>query len=129
MRTSSANATAISSARTVLLADSGGVFSVSQAAAYAITLPSPTVGAGLKYEFFLGTAAANSVTIVVSGGAATFIGTIVNDVTSVLPATGSTLTFVTGTAALGDNIQIYSLATNLYAVRAVSSTAGGITIT
>lgn len=129
LRTSSANATAISSARTVLLADSGGVFSVSQAAAYAITLPSPTVGAGLKYEFFLGTAAANSVTIVVSGGAATFIGTIVNDVTSVLPATGSTLTFVTGTAALGDNIQIYSLATNLYAVRAVSSTAGGITIT
>lgn len=129
MRTSSANATAISSARTVLLADSGGVFSVSQAAAYAITLPSPTVCAGLKYEFFLGTAAANSVTIVVSGGAATFIGTIVNDVTSVLPATGSTLTFVTGTAALGDNIQIYSLATNLYAVRAVSSTAGGITIT
>lgn len=129
LRTSSVTATAIAGVTTIRLADSGGVFSVSQAAAYDIDLPSPTVGAGLKYEFFLGTAGANSVTITVAGGAATFIGTIVNDVTSVIPATGATLTFVAGTAALGDNIQIFSLATNLYAVRAVTSTAGGITIT
>ena len=62
------------------------------------------------------------------GGAATFVGTIVNDVTSVLPATGSTLTFASGTAALGDNIEIVSISTSLYLVRAVSSAAGGITI-
>lgn len=129
IQTQSVSASAISAARVLERADSGGVFSVSQAAAYAITLPSPTVGSGLVYRFFLSAAAANSVTVVVSGGAATFIGTIVNDVTSVLPATGSTLTFVSGTAALGDNIEVYSLATNLYGVRAVTSTNGGITIT
>lgn len=124
----SASSAAISSARVLEQADSGGCFTVSQAAAYDIDLPSPTAGAGLSFRFFLGTAAANSVTITVAGGAATFIGTITNDVTSVIPATGSTLTFISGTSALGDNIEVYSVATNLYAVRAVTSAAGGITI-
>lgn len=128
LRTSSATAGAITGATVLTLADSGGVFSVSQAAAYDIDLPSPTSGAGCRYTFYLTGPAANAVTITVAGGAATFVGTIVNDVTSVLPATGSTLTFASGTAALGDNIEIVSISTSLYLVRAVSSAAGGITI-
>lgn len=128
LRTSSSTAAAITGATALTLADAGGVFSVSQAAAYDIDLPSPTTGPGCKYLFYLTGAAANSVTITVLGGAATFVGTIVNDVTSVLPATGSTLTFVTGTAALGDTIEIVSISTGLYLVRAISSAAGGITI-
>lgn len=128
MRRSSATAAAITGATTLVLADSGGVFTVSQAGAYDIDLPSPTTGPGLEFVFSLTAPAANTVTITVDGGAATFVGTIVNDVTSVLPATGNTLTFVSGTAILGDTIIIRSIATNLYHVQAVSSAAGGITI-
>lgn len=51
-----------------------------------------------------------------------------SDVTSVIPATGSTLTFASGAAALGDNIEIISISTTLYLVRAITSAAGGITI-
>ena len=121
-------AVAITGATSVALADSGGIFSVSQASAYDIDLPSPTTGAGATYVFYLTGPAANNVTITVAGSAATFVGTIVNDVTSVVPATGSTLTFASGAAALGDTIIIRSIATNLYHVQAVSSAAGGITI-
>lgn len=127
-RTAGTTAVAITGATALALNDSGGIFTVSQAAAYDIDLPSPTTGPGLLYVFSLTAAGANNVTITVLGGAATFVGTIVNDVTSVLPATGSTLTFATGAAALGDTIIIRSIATNLYHVQAVTSTAGGITV-
>ena len=56
------------------------------------------------------------------------MGFIVNDVTSVIPATGSTLTFVNGSSTLGDYIEITSISTSLYHVQAFCSTAGGITI-
>ncbi len=128
MRASTAGATAITTTRAMTLADSFGLFSVSQAAPYDIDLPSPTTGPGCVYTFYLTAAGANTVTITVAGSAATFVGTIVNDVTSVVPATGSTLTFVSGTAALGDTIIIKSISTSLYHVQAVASTNGGITI-
>jgi hypothetical protein len=128
LRTSSASAAAITAARALTLADAGGVFSVSQAAAYDIDLPSPTTGPGCRYTFYLTAPGANNVTITVLGGAATFVGTIVNDVTSVIPATGSTLTFATGASILGDSIEIVSISTSLYLVRAVSSAASSITI-
>lgn len=121
-------ATPITAATVLTLADSGGVFSVSQAAAYDIDLPSPTSGPGCRYLFYLTGAAANNVTLTVLGAAATFVGTIVNDVTSVIPATGATLTFASGVAALGDTIEIISISTTLYLVRAVTSANGGITI-
>lgn len=85
-------------------------------------------GPGCRYNFYLTGPAANNVTITVVGGAATFVGTIINDVTSVVAATGNTLTFASGAAALGDNIEITSISTGLYLVRAVTSAAGGITI-
>lgn len=121
-------AVAITGATALALNDSGGIFTVSQAAAYDIDLPSPTTGPGLSYVFSLTAAGANNVTLTVLGDAATFVGTIVNDVTSVVPATGGTLTFASGASALGDTIIIRSIATNLYHVQAVSSAAGGITI-
>lgn len=121
-------AVAITGATALVLGDSGGIFSVSQGAAYDIDLPSPTSGPGTRFVFYLTGAAANNVTITVLGGAATFVGTIVNEVTSVLPATGATLTFASGVAALGDNIEIISISTSLYLVRAVTSANGGITI-
>ena len=129
IRTAGDGVAAITAARILSLADSGGVFSVSQGAAYDIDLPSPTTGPGLWFDFYLTAPGANNVTLTVAGGAATFVGTIINDITSVIPATGSTLTFPSGVSALGDNLQIRSISTTLYLVRAVTSAAGGITIT
>lgn len=127
LRTSSTTAAAITGVTTLTLDDSGGVFSVSQAAAYDIALPDPTTGPGCKYIFYLTGPAANNVTISTTG-ASTFVGTIINDVTSVIVATGSTLTFASGTAALGDTIEAISISTSLYLIRAVTSAAGGITV-
>lgn len=128
LKVKQSTAVAITGATSIALADSGGIFTVSQAAAYDIDLPSPTTGAGAIYTFSLTAPGANNVTITVTGSAATFVGTIVNDVTSVIAATGSTLTFASGASALGDTIIIRSIATNLYHVQAVTSAAGGITI-
>lgn len=118
----------ITAATELKLADSGGVFTIDQDAAFDIDLPSPTVGPGLRFTFVIHDAGAANVTITVLGAAATFIGTIINDVTSVIPCTGSTITLAASTAAVGDSIEIISLATDLYLVRAVTSTASGITI-
>ena len=116
---------AIAGVTVVASAQSGTWFTVAQTSAYAITLPTPPT-AGLYYKFAVITAGAFNVTI--SNGSAHLFGTIVNDVTSVLPATGTTLTFATGAAAVGDSIEIYGLDATHYFVRAVTSAAGGITI-
>lgn len=129
IRAVNTTAVAITGATVLTLADSNSIFTVSQEAAYDIDLPSPTTGAGSRFIFQLVGPASNNVTITVLGGAATFEGTIVNDVTSVLPCTGATITFASGVAALGDNVEIISTATGKYFVRAVSSANGGITIT
>jgi hypothetical protein len=127
LRTTSTTTTQITGATTLTLADSGGVFEIDQDAAFDIALPDPTTGPGCRYTFVISDAGANNVTISTTG-ASTFIGTIVNDVTSVVPATGGTLTFATGTAAVGDSIEAVSISTTLYLIRAVSSAAGGITV-
>ena len=120
-------ATAITGATALTIADSGRVFTVSQAAAYDIDVPAP-VGADWCCYLQLVAPGANNVTVTVAGSAATFEGVIVNDVTSVIPATGATLTFATGAAVLGDYIEVRSTSASKYFVRAVSSAAGGITI-
>jgi hypothetical protein len=127
LRTSSSTAVAITGATALTLADSGGIFSVSQAAAYDIDLPSPTTGPGCVYKFYLTGPAANNVTITVLGAAATFVGFICIDGANVV-ATGSTLTFASGASLLGDYIEITSISTGLYHVQAFASGAGGITI-
>jgi hypothetical protein len=123
------SATAITAARTMLRADSGGVFSAAQSSAYTITAPTPGGAAStgaIRYLFYLTAPGAFDISIVATG--CTFVGTIVNDVTSVLPATGSTLKFASGAAALGDSIELIAISATIYLVRAVSSAAGGITI-
>ncbi len=120
-------AVAITSATTLKLSDSGGIFTVAQSSAYDIDLPSPTSGPGCSYYFSLTAPGAFNVTITVAGSAATFVGSIVIDGATVV-ATGSTLTFATGASLLGDNIEIRSISTSLYAVRAFASGTGGIAI-
>jgi predicted RecA/RadA family phage recombinase len=118
---------AITGATTLVLNDSGGIFTVAQSSAYDIDLPSPTVGAGVRFIFQLVSPGANNVTVTVAGSAATFEGVIHIDGTTIV-ATGSTLTFATGAAVLGDYIEVISTATGKYFVRAMSSAAGGITV-
>lgn len=125
LRTTATTSTAITGATTLVAADSNGIFTVAQSSAYQVTLPTPA-GAGVRYTLQLVSPGAFNVTVVATG--CTFEGTIVNDVTSVLPATGSTFTFASGTAALGDNIEFISTSASKYFARAVSSAAGGITI-
>jgi hypothetical protein len=129
LRSVGTTAVAITGATTLKLSDSGRIFTASQAAAYDIDLPSPTSGNGCTYEFSLTAAGANDVTVTVAGSAATFVGILQNDVTGTVPCTGSTLTFKSGVAALGDMIQIKSISTSLYRVYAACSANGGITIT
>ena len=127
LRTRQATAVAITGATTLTLADSGGIFTVGQGSAYDIDLPSPTTGPGCRYFFSLTAPGANNVTITVAGSAATFVGSIVSE-GQIVVATGSTLTFATGAALLGDSIEIQSIATNLYHVRAIASALNGITV-
>lgn len=125
LRTTSTTPTAITGTTSLVAADSGGIFTVAQSSAYQVTLPTPA-GAGVRFLLQLVSAGAFNVTVVATG--CSFEGTIVNDVTSVIPATGSTFTFASGTAALGDWIEFISTSTSKYFARAVTSAAGGITI-
>ena len=127
LRTAAAGAAAITTTRVMTLADAGGVFSVAQSSTYDIDLPSPTTGPGSRYFFYLTAPGSFSPTITVDGAAATFVGTITID-GATIAATGSTLTFATGASSLGDSIEIQSISTTLYHVRAIASAAGGITI-
>ncbi len=127
LRTKGTTAVAITGATALTLADSGGIFTVGQGSAYDIDLPSPTSGPGCRYFFSLTAPGANAVTITVLGGAATFVGSIISE-GQIIVATGATLTFASGVCVLGDSIEIQSIATNLYHVRAVSSILNGITI-
>jgi hypothetical protein len=120
-------ATAITSATILTRADSGRIFTVSQAAAYDIDLPSPVMGAGDRYLFQLVAPGANNVTLTVAGSAATFEGSITIDAATIV-ATGSTLTFASGASLLGDSIEAISTATGKYFIRAFASGAGGITV-
>jgi hypothetical protein len=126
LQTVSSSAAAIITTRVLTLADAGGVFNVDQDAAFDIDVPDPTTGPGCRYTFVITDAGANNVTITCAG-AATFVGTITID-GATIPATGSTLTFATGAAVVGDSIEMISLSTALYFARCISSGAGGITI-
>jgi hypothetical protein len=118
-------ATAITTTRAVTRADSGGIFTVAQSSAYTVTVAQPAA-AGERYLFQCVSPGAFDVSLVATG--CTFEGTITIDA-STIPATGSTLKFATGAAVLGDNIELVSTSTTKFFVRAISSGAGGITIT
>ena len=125
VRITTSGATAITTTRAVTKADSGGIFTAAQSSAYTITVAQPA-GAGEKYIFQCVSPGAFDISIVATG--CTFEGTITIDA-STIPATGSTLKFASGAAVLGDNIELISTSTTKFFVRAISSGAGGITIT
>ncbi len=118
-------ATAITTTRAVTRVDSGGVFTVAQSSAYTVTVAQPSA-AGERYQFQLIAPGAFDISLVATG--CTFEGTITIDAATI-PATGSTLKFASGSAILGDNIEIISTSTTKFLVRAIGSGAGGITIT
>lgn len=124
IRVTTNGATAITTTRAVTSSDSLGVFTVSQAAAYTITVAAPAA-AGERYLLQLVAPGANDVSIVATG--CTFEGTITIDAATI-PATGTTLKFASGAAVLGDNIELVSTSTTKFLVRAIASGAGGITI-
>lgn len=126
LRTLSSTASAITGATTLVLADSGGAFTISQAAAYTITLPTPPA-AGVRFSFVVSVAAANQVDIACPGGV-TFIGTIQNAVTSVITATGAgAIIRIIASANVGDNVEIVSVSAILYYVKGTCQTAGKMT--
>jgi len=127
LRTPGVTDSPITAAVTLKEQDSGGIWGVDCDATFAITLPSPTRGRGMEFEFVVTDAGSGTVTIVVSGAAATFIGFIQIDDATVV-ATGATLTFVASTAVVGDTIIIRSLGDGTYAVKAFAAASGGITI-
>lgn len=124
LRVATSGATAITTTRAVTKADSGGVFTVAQGSAYTVTVATPA-GAGERYIFQCVSPGAFDVSIVAT--ACTFEGTITIDGATIV-ATGSTLKFASGAAALGDNIELISTSTSKFLVRAIGSAAGGITI-
>lgn len=131
LRTIGNSPVVITAARVLTALDSGGVFLVTAGAtAFAITLPTPP-GAGLHYTFFMNTAGASNVTFISAvGGNNSFIGTIQIDGATIPCAAGTstTLTAVNGSSVLGDCIEVFSVSSTVYGVRAIASGAGGITI-
>jgi hypothetical protein len=116
----------VSSATTLTAADSGTVYDVSQASAYAITLPAPV--AGVNYTFVLGTAGSNAVTIGTASGNNYFYGVRQNALTGIAAVSAAdTITFVSGTAAVGDRVEIYALSSTKWDVNILCSANGGIT--
>ena len=121
-------ATSITTTRAVTRADSGGAFAVTLAAgAYTITIAGP-LAANERYIFALaaGAGAGADVSIVATG--CTFIGSITIDAATIV-ATGSTMKFTTAAGVVGDWIEVIALSTTIFLVRAIASTAGGITVT
>tara|TARA_R100001443_G_scaffold113906_2_gene129188 strand:+ start:798 stop:1229 length:432 start_codon:yes stop_codon:yes gene_type:complete len=69
----------IVAARTLTAADSGKVFTISQASAYSITLPTAAAaGAGWNAKFILTSAASNAVKVIPNSAEDTLIGLIVS---------------------------------------------------
>ncbi len=124
LRVATSGVTAITTTRAVTKADSGGVFTCAQSSSYTITVATPA-GAGERYLFQLVSPGSFTVTLVATG--CTFEGTITIDAATI-PATGSTLTFASAAAILGDTIELISTSATKFLVRAIGSGAGGITI-
>lgn len=113
---------AISAARVLTAADSGGVFSVAKTSAYAITLPTPAQG--LKFKFLIADTGANIVTI--SDGAAHLFGIVsVNSVNVVM--TGTTISLASGNS-VGDWISFEGISATQYLVTGATLAAADITV-
>lgn len=118
---------AIAVATTLTHHDSGNTFPVSQSAAYAITLPRVADMVGLRYRFVVTTAAANAVTIALAGATASFRGVILNNLAAAVMS-GTTITIASGTAVVGDYIEVEGISSSVVHVRGATSATSGITI-
>ncbi len=118
----SSSAAAITEARVLTIADSGGTFSVAKTTAYAITLPTPAQG--MSFTFMVLDTGANIVTI--SDGAAHLNGIVsVNSVGTVM--TGTTLSLASA-GSLGDWVEFKGIDATHYLVRGACLAAADITI-
>lgn len=119
---------AISAATLLETSDSGNTFLVSQASAYAITLPAAGDLIGCRYKFVLGTTGSHAVTIGLSGATASFVSQINNNSTLAHASGGTTITFVATTAVAGDWVEVEGISASFVHVRAGTGATGGITI-
>lgn len=116
----------------ITAAESGTVFFLNSATEFVSTLPAPA--AGLRYRFIVKAAPASaSYTVVTTSSANIMIGhinevTVDDGVDGSIATAGDTITFVDGTAVVGDWAEVISDGTSWY-VTGQCSVAGGITIT
>lgn len=112
----------VAAATTLTPAQNGAIVSISQAAAYAVTLPSATTYPGLLYHLKVATSAANAQTF--TDGANAVKCTELNTPAGVLLASssGNTLT-LSASAVVGSYCTLYSNGTNWFA-DCVSAAAG-----
>ena len=98
------NVHALTGAYEVLASDSGKLFLVSQAAAYTITLP--TEQEGLNFKFMCNAAASNDVKI--DGGESNAIkGQAFDPTTGINAIDNNMVKFASGSAAVGDIIELH----------------------
>lgn len=116
----------ISTATTLTNADSGKVFTLSNATGVAVTLPSVAVD-GFKTKFIVGSAFATTNFTIVAPTSVIQGGGIVNSV--FVPASNeNTISFVASAETIGDYVEVTSDGTNFY-VNGVGALAGSITFT
>jgi hypothetical protein len=116
----------IASATTLTNADSGKVFTLSNTAVVAITLPSVATD-GFYAKFIVGSAFATTNFTIVAPTSIIQGGAIVNSV-FVAGANENTISFVATAETIGDFVEIVSDGTNYY-VNGVGALAGSITFT
>lgn len=121
----------LSAAYTVLVEDSGTIFTVSQASAYTITLPDPAYdNMGCVYRFVCTTAGANAVVLTTTTGSTVMNGVIATGedaAGSVARATFEKVNFVASKAEVGDYVEVVSDGTN-WQVSGMCGVQDGMTI-
>jgi len=129
---SSSSVADLTAASTLTAADSGKTLFLNSATEFATTLPAPA--AGLRFRFVVKAAPASaSYTVVTASSANVLIGGINElevDTGDDGPyiADGDTITFVDGTAVVGDYVDLVSDGTSWY-VSGQAKADGGITLT
>ena len=118
---------AITAATTLTPTQSGSTFTVSQATAYAITLPA--LQNGLNYKFICSTTGAH--TVAITSTAANIVGFAMFGPNATVKSSHSagtaTVNFATGAAGLGDVIYIHCDGSNWFAQGLSGSNTTGIT--
>ncbi len=124
-------ATTLTAAKTLTQDDAGKTFFLNSATEFAVTLPAPK--AGLAFRFIVSAAPSGaSYTVVTSGAAQILAGQVHSstggDADSETDVTATTITFVDGTAVIGDWADVISDGTSWFA-QCFCNADAGITIT